>query len=155
MQISNPSLSQLVGNSFNRNQQPDRYPVRPVTIEGQLVDDDQKKKTQKLAQEDSGNETSSQFTVGSDENSNDTQALIKPVQESNAASSIQILESQQPQNPTVLQSNANVSANEQGFPFGNRRSYQGLAGSSLIIQNYMNNSPSSAVDVSGQLDLFV
>ena len=59
MQISNPSLSQFIGNTFNRSQQPDRFPVRPVTIEGQIVDSDKKKSSQELAQEESGNGSSS------------------------------------------------------------------------------------------------
>ena len=157
MQITNPALSQSIGNSFNRPQQPDRYPVRPVTIEGQVVNDEENNRSaQSLSQDDPTKQSASQFAL---ENIGEQQ-LIQAVANPNSASELQRQETQQEYSPTIL-SNGITSpqndSNEPVYPLGNRKSFNGLAGSSLIIQNYLNNTPSSLTQTgeSGIIDFFV
>lgn len=154
MQISNPVLSQFLGSTLNRTQQPDR---RPVIIEGQLVDDNQTKKSAKLAQENSATDSNSQFALDSvqGQQEEEQQGLIRPVQASSSNSEVGLIEPQLIRNPSQLNTSAQSNPDsEQGFPFGNRRSFNGLAGSSLIIQNYLNNTSASNPQ-SGNIDFFV
>jgi len=165
MQISNPILSQFIGSTVNREQQANRFPAKPVTIEGQVVDEDEKKKNSRAVAEQDGakNETSDNFVL-----ENEAQLLIRPVTEpvqANDTSTIQkgLAENSANGNPASLNASAQSSSSEQGFPFGNRRSFNGLAGSTLIIQNYLNNTPeqlnrssgSSPGFSSGAIDYFV
>lgn len=158
MQISNPALSQLVGSTLNRPQQPDRFPVRPVTIEGQIVDDEKKRTIQNLSEDNSDRSSTSQFALDNDD---EQKGLIKPISNPNSIADAQGLEPQ-PNNPTLLNPSIQQSAaaystetNEQGFPFANRRSFNGLAGPSLIIQSYLNNAPSSQTGEPNNIDVFV
>ena len=160
MQISNPILSQFIGTTINRDQQANRFAVRPVTIEGQIVDDEKKKDTSAVTQDSSGNEASDTFVLENEQQ----HLLIRPVTESTQtsdASTIQkgLAENNANTNPTLLNTSVQSPADEQGFPFGNRRSLNGLAGSSLIIQNYLNNTPEqfnrSSGSSTGIVDLFV
>ena len=158
MQISNPILSQFIGTTIDRDQQANRLPVRPVTIEGQIVDDEKKKNTPTVTQDNAGNETSDTFVLQNEQQ----QQLIRPVNEANQAidtSTIQKDLVENYANPALLNASAQSSTDEPGFTFGNRRSFNGLAGSSLIIQSYLDNTPEqfnrSSGNSSGIVDLFV
>jgi hypothetical protein len=161
MQISNPSLSQLISSTYSRNNTVnDRNTVRPVTIEGQVIDDEPKKNSQPEALQEDSENSSSQPLVIAEENQN---SLIQPVQQVNVINENLLIEQRNREAATANnQSQSFFSSefnNEQGFPFGNRRSANGLTGTSLAIQSYLNNSPEnqlqSSLNFPGKVDYFV
>jgi len=156
MQISNSIFSQFIGTTLNREQQANRFPAKPVTIEGQVVVEDEEKKrnAQAVQQDGSGNEASDSFVLENE------QQLIRPVAEPNQSSDASLIQKGLAENnPTLLNTSTQAPASEQGFSFGNRRSFNGLAGSNLVIQNYLNNTPEqtnrSSGNASSLVDYFV
>ncbi len=140
MQIPDPFLSPVVAPSIPAQpQQNSRSPAKPVIIEGQLVED--KKQPTKDQTPD--------FTLPSfqQDSSNNT------------------LSTQTGAVPDVLYSNKSLLANAQpdpsnadnNFPYSNRRSQQGLAGSSLVVQRYLNNEPANTMGTQqqGNIDLYI
>ena len=160
MQISNSTLSQYVGNTLNRYQQTDRSSVKPVTIEGQVVKDDDEKKH--APQSGSATESDSSGSFVQDLENGTQQQLILPAatpgnindslliqQEFNGSSGL-LGQSEQSFQP------ANSFQPAQDFPFGSRRSFNGLSGGSLVIQNYLNNEPQAPVSgYSSRIDFFI
>lgn len=172
MQISNSSLSQFVSSTVNLNQQGNKPFAGPVTIEGQIIDDEKTESTDKQ-------------TVNSvldrPENESQTQLIQSPPitqvpipgNFSNALlsreKSQQLLQNNSGITPTpsFISQNEPSARNEplarnepsarkepsaitNNFPYANRRSFAGLAGSSLVIQKYLNNE-SPAPEQSGQI----
>lgn len=144
MQISNPAISSYLNNTINRSHQPDRFPVKAVTIEGELVDD---KKQQTEA-----NKTA-------DFKLNEAQAkLLAPAPQvpdkllTDTSNDLLFKQKQ------VNSFDNKQSPAEQNFPFAHRRSFEGLTGGSLVIQKYLNNE-SSALGQSDNLhrniDIFI
>ncbi len=144
MQISNPAISQFLSGTINRAQQPDRFPVKSnptqsAPIEGQLVDD---KKTPSEA----NNVQESGFSQGLEQSENGSQTqLIAPT---NAPQITQTLASEHQGGQLLIQKklssnpvtvSQNDSSSAQNFPFGNRRSLEGISGGSLVIQKYLSN----------------
>ena len=168
MQISNPAISQYLSSSVIRSQQADRFPVKAVTIEGQLIDDNKKQseanKTQDSGLQNSGLQDSG---LADPEQSKDgTQAqLIAPsiapqipqkITSDSAGDSL-LIQKKLSDNPAVLTQN-DSSVTKQNFPYSNRRSFEGLSGGSLVIQKYLNNeSPALAQPDSPQrnIDFFI
>ncbi len=141
MQISNPVISQYlnstVNGSANRTQQADRLPVKAVTIEGQLLDEDKQSFSSTAINQD-------------DESQQQSSQLIAPVNQqqntpaSNADNVGSALLIQRKLGNNSLQTRQNESAQaEPSFPYGSRRSSQGVAGSSLVLQNYLSNESTS------------
>ena len=160
MQISNPTLSQYVANTLNRYQQTDRSSVKPVTIEGQIVKDDDEKKQAPQSGSATESDSSGSFVQNLDNGSQ--LPLILPAntpgnindslliqQEFNGSSGL-LGQSEQSFQP------ANSFQPAQDFPFGSRRSFNGLSGGSLVIQNYLNNEPQAPVSgYSSRIDFFI
>jgi len=170
MQISNSTLSQFVSSINQQN----RSLAKPVTIEGQLVDNsktrDAEKKTIDSVLEHSGNESQTQLIrppsaqePGSGD-FNKTLALQEASQEllqkSQNDQSVPSYSAQTYSAQTYSAQN-NLFQDESlsnSFPFANRRSFEGLAGSSLVIQKYLNNEPSipnQSVHVQGNINIFI
>ena len=166
MQISNSTLSQFVSSSNQQN----RSIAKPVTIEGQLVDNDKtrdaEKKTIDSVLEHSGNESQTQLirpppaqkpgsgdfnkTLALQEAS---QELLQKSQNDQSAPSYSAQTYYSAQN-NLLQDESFSNS----FPFANRRSFEGLAGSSLVIQKYLNNEPSipnQSVHDQGNINIFI
>lgn len=151
MQISHASLAQFVANTVN--QHGNRLPARPVTIEGQLVDDEKKK---------SGSGQAVEAALERPERESQTQLIQAPSQQEPGSGDFNktllaqelsqtLLTNNQANRPAAFGSQADISRNEaepsaaeQNFPYTNRRSVEGRAGSSLVIQNYLNNQPPAA-----------
>ena len=147
MQISNSTLSQFVSSINQQN----RSITKPVTIEGQLVDNDTtrdaEKKTIDSVLEHSGNESQAQLIRPPS-----AQELLQKSQNDQSAPSYSA-QTYSAQN-NLLQDES-LSNN---FPFANRRSFEGLAGSSLVIQKYLNNEPSipnQSVHDQGNINIFI
>lgn len=149
MQISNPILSQFAGNVL-QSQQTARLPVKPVTIEGQLVKEEAEEKRARGTTSD-GNESSADSFV--QELENDTQQqLIAPVPVSDNIDNTLLIQKKLNTAPELF------NTSEEGFTFASRRSINGLSGGSLAIQNYLNNEPQTLAqsdNTSGRIDLFV
>jgi len=160
MQISNSTLSQFVSSINQQN----RSIAKPVTIEGQLVANDKtrdaEKKTIDSVLEHSGNESQTQLIrppsaqePGSGD-FNKTLALQEASQEL-------LQKSQNDQSAPSYSAQNNLLQDEsfsKSFPFANRRSFEGLAGSSLVIQKYLNNEPSipsQSVHDQGNINIFI
>ncbi len=141
MQISNPILSSYLSGTINRSQQVDRLPVRPFStqpepIEGVLVDDKKQQENTRQAE------------------------LIPPVAEAQKSRKIstdstsEIILIQQKKQLQFDDS----SENKPSYPFSHRRSFEGLAGSSLVIQKYLNNEPPALAQADSRqrnVDLFI
>ncbi len=166
MQISNSTLSQYVANTLNRYQQTDRSSVKPVTIEGQIVKDDDEKK--QARQSGTATESDSSGSFVQDLENGTQQQLILPaaapgnindsllIQQEFYGSSGLLGQSEQSFQPTNSFQPANSFQPTQDFPFGSRRSFNGLSGGSLVIQNYLNNEPQAPVSgYSSRIDFFI
>jgi hypothetical protein len=165
MQISNSSLSQFISSTVNHSQYNNHPTAKPVTIEGQIVDDEKTKSADKQAVnsvlERSGDESQTQLiqppstqTPGSGDFSNTLSSQGRSQELSQNLNDTQTL-SFASQN--VL-SQTGSSSTSNSFPYANRRSFAGLAGSSLVIQQYLNNeSPASSQsgNVPGNINFFV
>ena len=165
MQISNSGLSQFVSSSNQQN----RSPAKPVTIEGQLVDNDKTraavKNTIDSVLEHSGNESQTQLIrppSAQEPGSGDfnktlvlqeaSQELLQKSQNDKSAPSYSA-QTYSAQNNLLQDESLSNS-----FPFANRRSFEGLAGSSLVIQKYLNNEPSvpnQSVYDQGNINIFI
>lgn len=158
MQISNPAISQYASGAINRSQQPDRFPVKPNSaqqepIEGQLIDDKSKAQdsgfSKDLEQSENGSQTQLIAPTNAPQNS---QALTSENQ-----SGALLIQKKLNNQPTVLSQNE-TSQTGQNFPYGNRRSFEGISGSSLVVQKYLNNeSPALAQSDSSHrnIDIFI
>ena len=154
MQISNPTLYQFIGNSLDRNQLKDRSPVKPVTIEGQIVDEDEQKNRARPT------ESSSDFVQSLESGS---QQLIPPVTVSPELSDSLLIEKNLNADREILSQFERITSREtfsgeQSFPFGNRKSLNGLAGGSLVSQNYLSNeplAPDQSENSSRRIDIFI
>ncbi len=137
MQVSNPIISSYLSGTINRSQQVERLPVRSNTqtelIEGQLVDD-KKKKT------DTSNRL--ELIAATEEALNPQKITTDSTGEITLLQKNFLQEEKQLQSGVLLQ-NELSSENKPSFPFSHRRSSEGLAGSSLVIQKYLNNEPSA------------
>ena len=174
MQISNPAISQLLSGTINRSQQPDRFPVKSTPVrseplEGQLVDD-------KRDQSEANKTQDSGFSNDLEQSENGSQTqLITPAdapQVSQALASERqggalLIQQKLNSQPAVLSQNKESQSegpqNEESqttqiFPFGNRRSFEGVSGSSLVVQKYLTNE-SPALTQSGNpqrnVDIFI
>jgi len=165
MQISNSTLSQFVSSINQQN----RSLAKPVTIEGQLVDNsktrDAEKKTIDSVLEHSGNESQTQLIrppsaqePGSGD-FNKTLALQEASQELlQKSQNDQSVPSYSAQTYSAQNNLFQDESLSNSFPFANRRSFEGLAGSSLVIQKYLNNEPSipnQSVHVQGNINIFI
>ncbi|MCU7800386.1 MAG: hypothetical protein KZQ70_09625 [gamma proteobacterium symbiont of Lucinoma myriamae] len=165
MQISNSSLSQFISSTVNHSQYNNRPTAKPITIEGQIADNEKAKSTDKQAVnsvlEHSGSESQTQLiqppstqVPGSGDFSN---TLL--FQEKSQELSQNLTRTQTPsfisQND-LSQKESSPASNS--FPYANRRSFEGLAGSSLVIQQYLNNESSASSlpgNVPGNINFFV
>jgi hypothetical protein len=136
MQISNPVISQYLNNTVNgnsRTQQADRLPIKSVTIEGQLLDDDKQQFSSTQISQDTETQKQSAQLIAPVNQQQNTPA-------SNADNIGSALLIQRKLGGNSLKTTANESAQaEPSFPYGSRRSSQGVAGSSLVLQNYLSN----------------
>ena len=137
MQISNSTLSQFVSSINQQN----RSIAKPVTIEGQLVDNDTTRDAEKKTIDS---------VLERSENESQTQLVQPPsTQEPSSDDFSHALLLQQNKQPAYSFSTQNnplqdeSSSVKHSFPFANRRSFEGLTGSSLVIQKYLNNEPST------------
>jgi len=165
MQISNSTLSQFVSSINQQN----RSITKPVTIEGQLVANDKtrdaEKKTIDSVLEHSGNESQTQLIrppsaqePGSGD-FNKTLALQEASQELlQKSQNDQSAPSYSAQTYSAQNNLLQDESFSNSFPFANRRSFEGLAGSSLVIQKYLNNEPSipnQSVHDQGNINIFI
>ncbi len=137
MRISNPAIYQYLSGTVNRNQQPDRFPVRPEPIEGQLINDEKKQSETNTSQsfrepEQSNNETQAELIAPA------TAPQIPQTIAPDSVANALLVQQKLSDNPAILSQNGAFSA-APNFPYGHRRSFAGLAGGSLVIQNYLNN----------------
>ena len=153
MQISNSVISQYLNGTVNNSQQTAR-PVQPVTIEGQLIDDEKK--------HSGTNKTEDTDFAEPEQSGNEIQAALiapenTPLLSQNITFEPLLIQKKQRGNSAVTLQNESLSA-APNFPYGHRRSFAGLAGGSLVIQNYLNNeSPASTQSDNAQryIDLFI
>ncbi len=145
MQIPDPFLSPVVAPSIPAQpQQNSRSPAKPVIIEGQLVED--KKQPTK---EQTPDFTLPSFQQGSSNNTLSTQmGTVPEVLYSNKSLLANVQSANTQPDPSKADNN---------FPYGNRRSQQGLAGSSLVVQRYLNNEPANTMGTQqqGNIDLYI
>lgn len=137
MQISNPVISQYLSNTVNRTPQADRLPVKSVTIEGQLLDDDKKQFSAEKTSSDAKSQTQSTQLIAPVNQQQNTPAINAD----NIGRALLIQKKLGENSPPAVQNQA-TAATTQSFPFGSRRSFQGVAGSSLVLQKYLNNESS-------------
>ena len=154
MQIPDQFLSPVVVSSIPAQPpQNSRAPARPVIIEGQLIED---KKEQ-------AKKPTPSFTLPSFQQDALQPEAPKPENQQDASENT--LSTQIGTAPEVLYSAKSLSENAQpdssnvdnSFPYGNRRSQEGLAGSSLVVQRYLNNEPANTIGIQqqGNLDLYI
>ena len=143
MQISN--LSQLasaytgISNTVARRSLTDQLPDKAVTIEGQIFNDNEENKhARKLERE---NLSADQTKQESNENQQQLANIATTTITEESGSTL--LQSALPGDafsnrlsPEQIENKA-----EHSFPYSNRRSANGLAGSALVIQKYLNNEP--------------
>ncbi|NOQ78273.1 MAG: hypothetical protein GQ546_02620 [Gammaproteobacteria bacterium] len=170
MQISNSSLSQFISSTVNHSQYNNRPTAKPVTIEGQIVDDEKTKSADKQAVnsvlERSGDESQTQLiqppstqTPGSGDFSNTllSQGRSQELSQNLLQQNLNGTQTLSFASQNIL-SQTESSSTSNSFPYANRRSFEGLAGSSLVIQKYLNNeSPASSQsgNVPGNINFFV
>jgi len=162
MQISNPAISQYLSSAVTRSQQPDRFPVKPVTIEGQLIDENKKQSANNT--QDFGSQDSSLADLEQSKDGTQAQLIAPAIAPqipqkitSDSAGDSLLIQKKVSDNPAALTQNESSVA-KQNFPYSNRRSFEGLSGSSLVIQKYLNNeSPALAQPDSPQrnIDFFI
>lgn len=158
MQISNPAISQYLSSSVTRSQQADRFPVKAVTIEGQLIEDNKKQsetnKTQEsgLADpEQSKDGTKTQLFTPA------TAPQIPQQIPSDSAGDSLLIQKRLSDYPADITQNESSIA-KQNFPYGNRRSFEGLSGGSLVIQKYLNNESPALIQPNSpqrSIDFFI
>ena len=153
MQISNPAISQYLSSSVTRSQQADRFPVKAVTIEGQLIEDNKKQsetnKTQDSDLEQSKDGTKTQLF---------TPATAPQIPQQITSDSLLIQKRLSDYPADITQNESSIAMAKQNFPYGNRRSFEGLSGGSLVIQKYLNNeSPAlnQADNFQRNIDFFI
>lgn len=147
MQITNSSIIAAsfsgVSNTSRRSTLADQYPAKPVTIEGQIIDDnDEKKHARKLERESLSADQLKQESSEDQKSDDNQQQLISSSDSKSKELGASLL----------LQTKLNSSSesgqlspeqienrSEHSFPYTNRRSSNGLAGAPLIIQKYLNN----------------
>lgn len=153
MQISSTglyqSLSQYGGPSTAQTSV--RAPARPVIIEGQVLDDKNSKRDS--AQRPDNDSEKSQFEL--QDNSQTVLINSVPSSTTNNDARFQSTSQNQAADYSIINQNAgaqknagaekNYSDNNAAFPYSNRRSFNGLSGSSLIVQSYLSNSPSASM----------
>ncbi len=150
MQISNPVISQYISGTLNRSQQSDQLPVKPGVRSDSEFNKDLK---QPIAQEESNSQTQLIAPQTAQALATGNQSLNQENQSNSLLVQKKLFE-----NPEVLlrgeSQGEGGSANN--FPYGNRRSFEGLSGSSLVIQKYLNNeSPAQANSSKNILDTFI
>jgi hypothetical protein len=165
MQISNSVISQYLNNTVNRSQQPDQFPVkhapRSEPIEGQLVDDEKKQSQTNPSVLDSGG---SSFNKDLEQSGTSSQTqLIAPattpqlpqeITSDSIGNSLLIQKKLSSKLSTPSQNDSSQGTHT--FPYGNRRSFEGLSGGSLVIQKYLNNeSPSQSDNSQKNVDIFI
>lgn len=132
MQISNSAFSHY---SQYNNQYNNRPSTKPITIEGQRIDDDKSESADK-------NTVSSILENSKDEAQT---TLLQSALEENQNSTAYNggLFSQPLLQSSPAPASADASVLNQTFAYSNRRSVEGFAGSSLVIQKYLNNESSA------------
>lgn len=138
MRISNPAIYQHLSSTVNRNQQPDRFPVKPVTIEGQLIDAEKEQSQSNTTQSFRESEQSNNETQQAELIAPTTAPLVPQTITSDPAGNSLLIQQKLNGNPATFSQNESLSATP-NFPYGHRRSSEGLAGGSLVIQKYLNN----------------
>ena len=150
MQISNQSILSAaysdIGHAINHRQRAEQYSSAPVTIEGQIVDDKEKKKSARKLERENLSAEQTKYDAADKQVPDENQQQLVNLSTNERAEELggRLLLQKQLSNsltsdnfsPEQLQSRA-----EHIFPYSNRRSSHGLAGSSLIIQKYLNNEP--------------
>ena len=161
MQISSVNLYQSLAQYGGPSSQQTAVNAlaRPVIIEGQVLDDrDTKKGTERTAEDRA---EKSRFSL----TENDQQKSNQTVEQSTLAESATSVARNQPADYSLInrdtgsQNNyADSNTNNTTFPYANRRSNNGLSGSSLVIQSYVSNSPSASLQQTyspGGVDYYV
>ncbi len=148
MQISNSSIIASsfsgVSNTSRRSTLADQYPAKPVTIEGQIIDDnDEKKHARKLERENlSADQPKKESSEDQTSNENQQQLIASSTDsksEELGASLLLQTKLNSGSEPGQLSPEKIENKLEHSFPYTNRRSSNGLAGAPLIIQKYLNN----------------
>ncbi len=144
MQISNANVYQKLSQYADpaAGQASVSASARPVIIEGQVLDN---KDTKKRSAHPLENDTDkSKFTL-QEKNQPVNQAVL--MESVTPAAQNQIADYLAINRTTGSQSGSqySFSDNSPTFPYSNRRSYNGLSGSPLIVQSYLNNSPSAVL----------
>ncbi len=175
MQVSHSTLSaalfSAIGASAAGSKRPAlQYPLQPVTIEGQIVEDQQKSKSNASVKDRDENlsldkETQQQQSSNSPVDNSASHLLIQ-ARLNNSIQAANSLERPEPTNsPEPLTNSPEPVTNTQSgiphvnsFPFSNRRSFNGLAGEYLVLQSYLNNEPANyliADNRSKNIDIFI
>ncbi len=158
MQISSVNLYQSLAQYGGPSSQQATVntPARPVIIEGQVLDDRETKKGTARPAEDRAEKSRFSLTENDQQKSNQT------VEQSTSAESATPVARNQPADYSLINrdsgSQTKYTDNSTAFPYTNRRSYNGLSGSALIIQSYVSNSPSASLQQTyspGGVDYFV
>ena len=158
MQISSINLYQSLAQYGGPSSQQTTVnaPARPVIIEGQVLDDRDTKKGTARSAEDRAEKSRFSLTENDQQKSNQT------VEQSTLAESATPVARNQPADYSLINrdtgSQTNYADNSTAFPYANRRSYNGLSGSSLVIQSYVSNSPSASLQQAyspGGVDYYV
>ncbi len=145
MQISSVNLYQSLAQYGGPSSQQTAVnaPARPVIIEGQVLDDRNPKKDTARPAEDRAEKSRFSLTENEQQKSNQT------VEQRTLAESATPVAQNQPTDYSLINrdtgSQTNYADNSTSFPYANRRSYNGLSGSSLVIQSYVSNSPSASL----------
>lgn len=181
MQVSNATLFSAIGSSTAASKQTaEQYLLQPVTIEGQIVEDEQKKKsTEQIKDRDknlSSNKERDQQQSSNSQTDESASSLLIQAKLNNSihpANSLEPIDSPEPINsPELTSANNSDSINGieavtnteprvpdiNSFPFSNRRSFNGLAGESLVLQSYLNNEPEKHFEVyaaDSKIDIFI
>lgn len=153
MQISNPAISQYISRPDNRSQPTDRNSVKPITIEGQL--EKEEKRTGNSAQSYSDIEQTEKTAAGLLTSSSSAAQIIQPASTDNFSGAVLI--QQRSNNSPGLSSSTDSTSSIPNFPYGSRRSFAGLSGGSLVIQQYLNNEipPGMQRNSAEKIDLFI
>ncbi|MCP3852546.1 MAG: hypothetical protein GY694_20305 [Gammaproteobacteria bacterium] len=154
MQISNPVISQYISGTLNRSQQSDQLPVKPgVRLDSEFNKD----LKQPLAQEESNSQTQLIEEANAPQTAQALATGNQSLNQENQSNSL-LVQKKLFESPEILL--RGESQGERGstnnFPYGNRRSFEGLSGSSLVIQKYLNNESPAQVNNSQKiLDTFI
>ncbi len=183
MQVSHSTLSaalfSAIGASAAGSKRPAlQYPLQPVTIEGQIVEDNKQKSKSNASVKDRDEnlsldkETQQQQSSNSPVDNSASHLLIQ-ARLNNSIQAANSLERPEPTNSPepltnspepVTNSPEPVTNTQSGiphvnsFPYSNRRSFNGLAGEYLVLQSYLNNEPANyliADNRSRSIDIFI